>query len=130
MLEIIFAEKMDGTGVRTKKPIGKLEKNAFADPGGAKQNAGLIWLYRKAHVFKHRVMNPIETLRNSRTGPAVAEPSPALARWKKWSRHQPKMVNMIWVTRKSTKMISTDETTTALMVDRPTPSVPPVVLRP
>jgi hypothetical protein len=36
----------------------------------------------------------------------------------------------MWVMRKSTKMMSTEEFTTAEIVERPTPSVPPVVLIP
>ena len=125
----IFAEEMDGAGVRTEKSIGELEQNAFADAGGAEQDARFIRADRKADIFKHRVIEPDgdiakfedrpSGLRDRCAGVGAVEEVGVC--------HQPKMVSMTWVTRKSTKMMSTEETTTALMVDRPTPSVPPVV---
>ena len=44
--------------------------------------------------------------------------------------HVGKKESNTWVMRKSTAMMSTEELTTAEMVERPTPSVPPVVLMP
>ena len=45
-------------------------------------------------------------------------------------RYLPKMPIMSLVTRKSKRMMSTEQTTTAWVVERPTPWVPPVVRRP
>ena len=77
--------------------------------------------------------NPIDTSLNSTTGTpsGISRTPPALiARLAAAIIYRPKMPIIICVTRKSHKIISTDDTTTAWVVARPTPRVPPVVVRP
>jgi hypothetical protein len=92
----LFAEEMDGAGIWTEKAISKLEKNAFADAGGAKQDARFILGNREAHILQHRMIEPdrdvAELKDRSGAGRTVVQ------RWRGEGRgvcHQPKMVNMI-----------------------------------
>src|ERR1700677_3802666 len=120
---------MNRARLRGKKPDDEFQQDAFAHSGRAEQNARLCGSHGKADVVENR--RPVEGY-----GDATQIDDRARALVRSLGRmcgsvaHVGKMERSTCVIRKSTAMISTDEVTTAEIVDRPTPSVPPVVLMP
>jgi len=125
----VFAEEMNRAGLRGKKSNDEFQQDAFAHSGRAEQNARFGGRDGKADVLKD--WRSVEGYGNTAqidhgTGVLVR----SLARRCGSMAHVGKTERSTCVIRKSTAMISTDDVTTAEIVDRPTPSVPPVVLMP
>src|ERR1700722_3196608 len=122
---------MNGARLRGKKPDDEFEQDAFAHSGRAEQNARFGGSHGKADVLKHR--RSVECYGNATQ---IDDRARVLRRSRRlWRRcgslaHEGKTERSTCVIRKSTAMISTDDVTTAGIVDLPPPWVPPVGLIP
>ena len=114
-----------------EKSEDEFEQDAFAHAGGPQKMRVSAGATEKL-TFSTTCgpSKPTATLCNATTG--------ACLRRRRWQfghgngsvTHVGNRVSRTCVMRKSTKMMSTEEFTTAEIVERPTPSVPPVVLIP
>src|SRR6185312_16836710 len=103
------------------------------DACGAKQDAGVATLQFKRDVLRTGLPSkPMETFSKRMAGASgwtwAGEMSGAISVMV--TRYRPKMPIMKRLMTKSTKMMRTEETTTAWVVDLPTPCVPPRVFMP
>src|SRR6478672_4629618 len=114
-MDDVFPEEQDVAAVGAVQAVGQLEQDAFAHPRRPKQNARFVRAYREADVLQYR--RPIERDGN------VSEHENRIAcfqwGWNGGDRvaHRLNIATMIWLRRKSTKMISTEAVTTAWMVE-------------
>jgi len=118
----LLAEEQDASLVRAQQSIDELEQDTLAHAGGAKQNARLTGSNGEADVLKNG--RAFET-----DGDVVKRDDRRRIRGLRGAGILRSGMGGR-VSRKSKKMIITEEKTTASMVERPTPSVPPVVLMP
>ncbi len=130
----IFAEEQDAALVGPQQAVGELEQHALAHAGGAEQDTRFSRRNGEAHVFQHRraVKSDGDVLKSDdrACGLLTGWTGPWLDGRGVVAHRYGKRVSRTWVSRKSTKRMSTEDHTTASMVERPTPSVPPVVLMP
>ena len=123
-------------GVGHQQAVGELQQHRLAAAGGAEQDQRLPALHGKGDVLEHRfgleadgdvaefddrsrIVLRVEGC-GAGAGDGFAHGRPQL----------PKMPIMARVTSRSTMMMKTEEMTTAWVVARPTPWVPPVVFMP
>ena len=133
----LLAEEQNAALVGAQQAIDQLEQDALADSGGAEQDARLTRRNGQADVQKNRraIKTQAHILEgDNRRGIRGLRGSGILrigiGGGRRLDHMGGKRVSNTWVIRKSQKMIITEENTTASMVERPTPSVPPVVFIP
>src|ERR1017187_9596882 len=142
----LLAEDADGAGVGFEQAVGEFEQHRLAAAGGAKDDEGLATIDGEGDVLEHG--SDVEgdgdvfeldygefdhgSLVAGRgdscgagSGDGCGHRSEAMGR-----AQLPKIPIMARVTSRSTTMMRTEETTTAWVVARPTPWVPPVVFMP
>ena len=137
----LLAEDADGAGVGFEQAVGEFEQHRLAAAGGAKDDEGLAAIDGERDVLQHGL--DVEgdgdvfefdhgefdhgSLVAGRADGCGAGSGDGCGH----GRVQlPKIPIMARVTSRSTTMIKTEETTTAWVVARPTPWVPPVVFMP
>ncbi len=119
------------------RPLAELHEDGFAAAGGAEDDAGLAALDGEGDVLEDGL--------DVEGDGDVVEDDDRLSRVRAWLAlreigdcevvghglfYLPKMPIMARLTMKSTMMMKTEETTTAWVVARPTPWVPPLVFMP
>ena len=110
----VFAKEVYAALLRPKQPNDGLEQYAFAYARRSEQDAGLAWgegegdaaQYWRAIEFDGDVVKVDDREFVRRRGRRRAG-------WRSDGVHQEKMLSRKWVIRKSTKMMSTEEVTTA-----------------
>jgi hypothetical protein len=119
------------------RPLASFMSTLLPQPAGPRMMRVSPWATAKLMPLSRGLPSrPVmETSSNARMGWPEARKSVnrfAVSGWiVVWATgYLPKMAIMSWVTRKSTRMMKTEEKTTAWVVARPTPRVPPVVRRP
>ena len=132
----LLAEDANGAGVRPKQAIRKLQQHRLSTTRGPQQDQRLPALHREGDVLQHRlhVERDRHVLEFNDGNLVVGRVHRCGAGAGDGFAHRraqlPKMPIMARVTSRSTIMMNTDDTTTACVVARPTPCVPPVVFIP
>jgi hypothetical protein len=113
----LFAKKMDSSRIRAQQSIGQLKQDALADARGAKKDSGFSRGHGETYILENgRTVKGDHNVLKLEDGAWLEGRSAAASPKGNGSDgvcHQPKKVSITWVRRKSTKIISTDETTTA-----------------
>ena len=129
----LATEDGDLAGVGVEETVGELHEGAFATAGGAEDDAGFAAGDGEGNVGEDFVGFEADgDMVEGDDGCAFGEVVDEAGGNGEGGGHgyRPKMPIMNWVTRKSQRMMRTEETTTAWVVARPTPRVPPVVVSP
>ncbi len=137
------AEDADLAGVGREQTVGELHQDAFADAGGAEEDAHFAVRDGEGDVVENGVAlegdGDVRELDDGRAGLKYGTDGRGCRGGHRECEdvlresvfdYLPKTPIIILVTRKSQRMMSTELTTTAWVVERPTPRVPPVVRRP
>src|SRR6266702_548191 len=130
-----LAEDFDGAGVRAEQAVRELEQHGFAASRGPEDDERLAAFDREGDVLQHRLdIEPDGDVLKLDDGHVLRQFDGCGAGAGNGLGHRqaqlPKMPIIARVTRRSTTMMNTEETTTAWVVARPTPWVPPVVFMP
>src|ERR1017187_1028292 len=117
-----LAEELDASLVRAKQTVDQFEKDAFAHARGSKQDARLTRCQGEADVLKNRLaVEGDGDIAKGDDGRGLRRRSRVLPRKgqiglvgsRGLAHSGGKRVRRIWVTRKSTKMMRTEDVTTA-----------------
>ena len=122
----VVTEERYGSGVRLKKAIGEFEQDAFSDAGRTNDDAVFTAMDTEGDVIEDGFSvktdgNMIEDDDLFLCSVEVVDAGLGDG------GHRPKTVMKIWVMKKSVAMMMMEATTTAWVVERPTPCVPPRV---
>ena len=128
----LLAEDVDAPGVGQQESVGELEQHALAASRGTEHDARLARHHLEGDVLQDLVSvegdgNVVED--DHRVG-GRGSCRFDLRIGRGCHRYRPKSPIMKRLMTKSEAMISTEETTTAWVVERPTPCVPPLVFMP
>ncbi len=132
----VLTEDADGAGVRSDEAVGELHQNGLSSASRAENDAGLAALDGEGDVLQDGldvegdgdVFEDDDRLRGVGGWSARVRFPGAMSAG--MAGYLPKMPIIARVTSRSTMMMKMEETTTAWVVDLPTPWVPPLVVMP